>query len=150
MHPNLSHMLWYDTEAEEAANFYVGVFGGEIHNVNRRPDGQAFTVEFSILGARYHALNGGPMFKFSEAFSIFITVDGQAEVDKYWDALLTDGGEPGNCGWLKDRFGLSWQIVPIQLGQALANPDPVKSSRAMQAMLGMHKLNVAELEAAVA
>lgn len=143
-------MLWYDTEAEEAANFYVGVFGGEIHNVNRRPDGQAFTVEFSILGSRYNALNGGPMFKFSEAFSIFITVDGQAEVDKYWDALLADGGEPGNCGWLKDRFGLSWQIVPIQLGRALGNPDPVKSAAAMQVMLGMGKLIVAELEAAVA
>jgi predicted 3-demethylubiquinone-9 3-methyltransferase (glyoxalase superfamily) len=143
-------MLWYDTEAEEAANFYVGVFGGEIHSVNRRPDGQAFTVEFSILGSRYNALNGGPMFKFSEAFSIFITVDGQTEVDKYWDALLADGGEPGNCGWLKDRFGLSWQIVPIQLGRALGNPDPVKSAAAMQAMLGMGKLIVAELEAAVA
>ena len=148
--PTLSHMLWFDTEAEAAAAFYVGIFDGEIHSVNRQPDGRAFTVDFSILKSRYTALNGGPMFRFSEAFSIFITVDGQAEVDKYWDALLADGGEAGACGWLKDRFGLSWQIVPKQLGECLANPDPVKSARAMQAMLGMKKLIVAELEAAVA
>ena len=148
--PALTHMLWFDTEAEEAASFYVGIFDGVIHAVNRRPEGNAFTVDFSILGSRYTALNGGPMFKFNEAISIFITVDGQAEVDKYWDALLAGGGEPGNCGWLKDRFGVSWQIVPKQLGEALGNPDPAKSALAMQAMMGMKKLIVAELEAAVA
>lgn len=146
---NLSHMLWFDTEAEEAANFYTKIFDGTINSVNRGADGSAFTVDFSILGSRYNALNGGPMFKFTEAFSIFITVDNQVEVDKYWDALLADGGEPGRCGWLKDKFGLSWQIVPKQLGECLANPDPAKSAKAMQAMMAMSKLIVADLEAAV-
>lgn len=143
-------MLWFDTEAEDAATFYTGVFDGVIHGVNRQPNGKAFTVDFSILGSRYTALNGGPHFKFSEAFSIFITVDGQSEVDQYWDALLAGGGEPGQCGWLKDHYGVSWQIVPKQLGECLANPDPEKSARAMQAMLQMGKLIVADLEAAVA
>ncbi|MEN9753117.1 MAG: hypothetical protein RL670_808 [Actinomycetota bacterium] len=148
--PSLSHMLWFDTEAEDAARFYTEVFDGVIHSIDRSPDGKVFTVDFEILGARYTALNGGPIFKFSEAFSVFITVDGQAEVDKYWDALLANGGVPSQCGWLKDRYGLSWQIVPKQLRECLQNPDPVKAGRAMEAMLGMSKLIVAELEAAVA
>jgi predicted 3-demethylubiquinone-9 3-methyltransferase (glyoxalase superfamily) len=144
--PSISHMLWFDTQAEEAANFYVNIFpDGKVTNVAKGPDGKAFTVNFSILGKDYIGLNGGPMFKFNEAFSIFVNVDGQEEVDKYWDALLADGGEPSQCGWLKDKFGVSWQIVPKQLGECLGNPDPEKSGYAMQAMMKMSKIVVADL-----
>jgi predicted 3-demethylubiquinone-9 3-methyltransferase (glyoxalase superfamily) len=148
--PTLSHMLWFDTQAEEAANFYVNIFpDGKVTNVAKGPDGKAFSVNFSILGKDYIGLNGGPMFEFTEAFSIFVNVDGQEEVDKYWDALLADGGAPGRCGWLKDKFGLSWQIIPKQLGECLGNSDPSKSAAAMTAMMGMSKLIVSELEEAV-
>jgi predicted 3-demethylubiquinone-9 3-methyltransferase (glyoxalase superfamily) len=101
------------------------------------------------MGTKYTALNGGEMFKFTEAFSILILCEDQAEVDKYWDVLISDGGAPGRCGWLKDKFGLSWQIIPKQLGECLGNPDPVKSAAAMNAMMGMSKLIVSKLEAAV-
>ena len=143
-------MLWFNGQAEEAANLYTSIFkDSKILNVNRGPDGGVFTVEFEIFGSKYTGLNGGPMFSFTEAFSIFISCEDQAEVDKYWDALTADGGTPGNCGWLKDKFGISWQIIPRQLGECLGNPDPAKSAAAMQAMMGMSKLIVSELEAAV-
>jgi predicted 3-demethylubiquinone-9 3-methyltransferase (glyoxalase superfamily) len=143
-------MLWFNDQAEEAATFYTNLFeDSKILSISRRPDGGAFTVEFELLSSKYTALNGGDMFTFTEAFSILILCKDQEEVDKYWDALIAEGGAPGRCGWLKDKFGLSWQIIPKQLGECLGNPDPTKAAAAMNAMLGMDKLIVSELEAAV-
>jgi predicted 3-demethylubiquinone-9 3-methyltransferase (glyoxalase superfamily) len=148
--PNLSHMLWFNNQAEEATQLYTNIFkDSKILNKTNGPDGGVFTVEFEILGSKYTALNGGPMFSFTEAFSIVVLCQDQSEVDKYWDALTSNGGSPGRCGWLKDKFGLSWQIIPKQLGECLGNPDPEKSAAAMKAMMGMSKLIVSELEAAV-
>jgi predicted 3-demethylubiquinone-9 3-methyltransferase (glyoxalase superfamily) len=148
--PNLSHMLWFNNQAEEAAQLYTNIFkDSKILNKTNGPDGGVFTVEFEILGSKYTALNGGPMFSFTEAFSIVVLCQDQSEVDKYWDALTSNGGTAQMCGWLKDKFGLSWQIIPKQLGECLGNPDPEKSAAAMKAMLGMSKLIVSELEAAV-
>jgi predicted 3-demethylubiquinone-9 3-methyltransferase (glyoxalase superfamily) len=143
-------MLWFNNQAEEAAQLYTNIFkDSKILNKTNGPDGGVFTVEFEILGSKYTALNGGPMFSFTEAFSIVVLCQDQSEVDKYWDALTSNGGSPGRCGWLKDKFGLSWQIIPKQLGECLGNPDPEKSAAAMKAMMGMSKLIVSELEAAV-
>ena len=148
--PDLSHMLWFNNQAEEAAQLYTNIFkDSKILNKTNGPDGGVFTVEFEILGSKYTALNGGPMFSFTEAFSIVVLCQDQSEVDKYWDALTSNGGSPGRCGWLKDKFGFSWQIIPKQLGECLGNPDPVKSAAAMNSMMGMSKLIVSELEAAV-
>jgi predicted 3-demethylubiquinone-9 3-methyltransferase (glyoxalase superfamily) len=148
--PDLSHMLWFNNQAEEAAQLYTNIFkDSKILNKTNGPDGGVFTVEFEILGSKYTALNGGPMFSFTEAFSIVVLCQDQSEVDKYWDALTSNGGSAGRCGWLKDKFGLSWQIIPKQLGECLGNPDPEKSAAAMKAMMGMSKLIVSELEAAV-
>jgi predicted 3-demethylubiquinone-9 3-methyltransferase (glyoxalase superfamily) len=148
--PNLSHMLWFNNQAEEAAQLYTNIFkDSKILNKTNGPDGGVFTVEFEILGSKYTALNGGPMFSFTEAFSIVVLCQDQSEVDKYWDALTSNGGSGGRCGWLKDKFGLSWQIIPKQLGECLGNPDPEKSAAAMKAMMGMSKLIVSELEAVV-
>jgi predicted 3-demethylubiquinone-9 3-methyltransferase (glyoxalase superfamily) len=148
--PNLNHMLWFNNQAEEAAQLYTNIFkDSKILNKTNGPDGGVFTVEFEILGSKYTALNGGPMFSFTEAFSIVVLCQDQSEVDKYWDALTSNGGSAGRCGWLKDKFGLSWQIIPKQLGECLGNPDPEKSAAAMKAMMGMSKLIVSELEAAV-
>jgi predicted 3-demethylubiquinone-9 3-methyltransferase (glyoxalase superfamily) len=148
--PDLSHMLWFNNQAEEAEQLYTNIFkDSKILNKTNGPDGGVFTVEFEILGSKYTALNGGPMFSFTEAFSIVVLCQDQSEVDKYWDALTSNGGSPGRCGWLKDKFGLSWQIIPKQLGECLGNPDPAKSAAAMKAMMGMSKFNVSELEAAV-
>jgi predicted 3-demethylubiquinone-9 3-methyltransferase (glyoxalase superfamily) len=148
--PDLSHMLWFNNQAEEAAQLYTNIFkDSKILNKTNGPDGGVFTVEFEILGSKYTALNGGPMFSFTEAFSIVVLCQDQSEVDKYWDALTSNGGSPGRCGWLKDKFGFSWQIIPKQLGECLGNPDPEKSAAAMKAMMGMSKFNVSELEAAV-
>jgi predicted 3-demethylubiquinone-9 3-methyltransferase (glyoxalase superfamily) len=147
---SLSHMLWFDDQAQAAANLYVGIFeNSKILNTSHHPNGEVFTVEFEILGAKYTALNGGPKFKFNEAFSIFILCDNQSEVNKYWDVLTANGGEESRCGWLKDKYGLSWQIIPRQLGECLSNPDPVKSAAAMKAMLEMTKIIISDLEAAV-
>jgi predicted 3-demethylubiquinone-9 3-methyltransferase (glyoxalase superfamily) len=148
--PKLSHMLWFNDQAEEAANLYTTIFeDSKILSKSNRPDGGVLTVEFELLGSKYTALNGGPMFTFSEAFSIFVLCEDQVEVDKYWDALTADGGAAQRCGWLKDKFGVSWQIIPKQLGECLGNPDPIKAAAAMNAMMGMSKLIVSELEAAV-
>jgi len=143
-------MLWFNNQAEEAAQLYTNIFkDSKILNKTNGPEGGVFTVEFEILGSKYTALNGGPMFSFTEAFSIVVLSQDQSEVDKYWDALTSNGGSAGRCGWLKDKFGLSWQIIPKQLGECLGNPDPEKSAAAMKAMMGMSKLIVSELEAAV-
>ena len=154
--PELTPFLWFDTEGEEAARFYTSVFPNsritEITHygpVGPRPEGTVMTVAFELDGKPFVALNGGPEFTFSEAISFEIRCRDQDEVDAYWDAL-TDGGEEGPCGWLKDRFGLSWQVVPERLVELLSDPDPERSQRAMAAMLGMRKIVVDELEQAAA
>ena len=150
----ISPFLWFDTQAEEAAEFYVSVFkNSEILGVSRygegapRPAGSAISVTFMLDGLEFQALNGGPEFSFTEAVSFFVSAATQAEIDDLWEKL-TDGGKPGRCGWLTDKYGLSWQVVPPVLGELLGDPDPVKSGRVMQAMLGMGKLDIAGLRAA--
>ena len=146
--------LWFDTEAEEAANFYTSVFeSSRILGISRygeagpRPAGTVMTVSFELDGQEFVALNGGPEFRFDEAISFQISCKDQDEVDYYW-GKLTEGGEEGPCGWLKDRFGLSWQIVPTRLMELVEDPDPGTSQRAMQAMLGMKKIDIAAVEEA--
>jgi predicted 3-demethylubiquinone-9 3-methyltransferase (glyoxalase superfamily) len=146
----ISTCLWFDTQAEEAANFYVSLLDdSEVTDVQRlegTPSGDNVAlVFFRLAGKEFMAINGGPQFPFTEAVSIHIGVKDQAEVDRLW-AALTDGGEEGQCGWLKDRFGLSWQVVPDRLGELLSDPDAERSQRAMQAMLQMRKIEVKVLE----
>jgi predicted 3-demethylubiquinone-9 3-methyltransferase (glyoxalase superfamily) len=151
----ITPFLWFDNEAEEAASFYTSLFpNSRVGDVSRygpnmpKPEGSAMTVSFELDGRPYVGLNGGPDYSFSEAFSLQVSCEGQDEVDRYWNALIEGGGEEGPCGWLKDRFGLSWQIVPSALGGLLGDPDPERAQRAMQAMLGMKKLDIAELQRA--
>jgi predicted 3-demethylubiquinone-9 3-methyltransferase (glyoxalase superfamily) len=146
--------LWFDTEAEEAANFYVSVFKNSrivfiahYTEAGPREAGTVMTVEFELGGERFVGINGGPEFTFSEAVSFQVTCDDQAEIDYYWERL-TQGGEEGPCGWLKDKFGLSWQVVPGGMDEMFSDPDPKRAQRAMQAMFGMKKIDVAALEAA--
>ena len=147
--PRISPFLWFDGQAEEAANFYVSIFGNARILETRRfgPSAQVLSVGFELEGLRFTALNGGPTYSFTPAVSFFVNCQDQQEVDVLWDRLC-DGGEPSRCGWLKDRFGLSWQIVPVQLGEMLQDPDRDKAGRAMKAMLAMIKLDVAALRAA--
>ncbi len=146
--------LWFDTEGEEAAKLYTSVIpNSKIGKITRygsagpRPEGMAMTVSFELDGQEFVALNGGPEFTFDEAISFQVSCKDQDEVDAYWDTL-SEGGEEGPCGWLKDRFGLSWQIVPTRLHELLSDPDPEKSQRAMAAMLEMKKIVIADLERA--
>jgi predicted 3-demethylubiquinone-9 3-methyltransferase (glyoxalase superfamily) len=146
--------LWFDTEAEDAAALYVSLFkNARIGTVSHygegapRPAGTVLTVEFELDGQPFTALNGGPEFTFNEAVSFQVSCADQAEVDHFWEGLSA-GGEQGPCGWLKDRFGVSWQIVPTALAELLTDPDPERSRRAMTAMLGMKKLDIAALRAA--
>ena len=153
--------LWFDSEAEEAANLYCAVFpnskitaisrfpdaGQEIH---KKPAGSVMVVSFELDGQPFTALNGGPDFKFTEAVSFQIICDTQAEVDHYWNALTKDGGQEGPCGWLKDRFGLSWQVVPSGIPRMMTDPDTSKSARVMNAFMKMKKLDVAAIERAYA
>ena len=146
--------LWFDTEGEDAARFYTSIFpNSKITEVARygsagpRPEGTVMTVSFELDGQEFLALNGGPQFTFSEALSFQVFCRAQDEVDAYW-SKLSEGGEEGPCGWLKDRFGLSWQIVPTVLPELLADPDAAKSQRVMQAMLGMKKIEIEGLEQA--
>ena len=148
--------LWFDTEGEEAARFYTSVFpNSKIGEITRygsagpRPEGTVMTVSFELDGQRFVALNGGPDFTFSEAVSFLVNCDTQDEVDSYW-STLSEGGEEGPCGWLKDKFGLSWQIVPKRLPELLADPDWERAQRVMEAMLKMRKIEVDELERAAA
>lgn len=150
----ISTCLWFDNQAEEAAEFYTSVFDdSKILSLSRvgeggpGPAGQAITVEFEIDGRRFMALNGGPANNFTEAVSFVVDCADQEEVDRYWSAL-TQGGSESMCGWLKDRYGVSWQIVPSVLGSLIAGSDREGSQRAMQAMLGMRKLDIAELQKA--
>jgi predicted 3-demethylubiquinone-9 3-methyltransferase (glyoxalase superfamily) len=152
----ITPFLWYDTQAEEAAKFYVSIFkNSKIGKVTRYgeagpgPKGSVMTVEFELDGQPFIALNGGPHFKFTEAISFSVDCETQQEVDEYW-AKLSAGGQEGPCGWLKDKFGLSWQVNPRVLGKMLSDPDPAKSKRAMEAMLRMKKIDIAELEKAYA
>jgi predicted 3-demethylubiquinone-9 3-methyltransferase (glyoxalase superfamily) len=148
--------LWFDGQAEEAAAFYTAIFpNSRIDRVMRAAadtpsgkKGDVLTVDFTLDGEPFNGLNGGPEFHFSESISFIVDCADQGEVDRYWDALVADGGEHGPCGWLKDRFGVSWQIVPKRLYELLDSPDPAANERAMQAMLQMGKLNVVELERA--
>ena len=148
--------LWFDRNAEPAATFYTSVFpNSRIDRVDRAPadypdgrEGDVLTVSFTLDGMPFLGLNGGPAFKFSEAVSFIVDCLDQAEVDRYWAALTADGGEPGPCGWLKDQFGLSWQIVPRQLNEFLQSDDRDGARRVMEAMLQMHKIEVADLERA--
>ena len=140
--------LWFDGRAEEAAQYYVSVFpDSAVTQVTRGPEGRAMTVSFSLDGHDYVALNGGPQFTFTEAVSFQIHCADQDEVDHYW-SRLTDGGQESQCGWLKDRFGVSWQVVPVELFTLLGDPDPGRAQRATQAMLQMRKIDVATMRRA--
>jgi predicted 3-demethylubiquinone-9 3-methyltransferase (glyoxalase superfamily) len=148
--------LWFDTEGEEAARFYTSVFpNSRIIDIARygsagpRPEGTVMTVSFELDGQEYIALNGGPEFTFDEAISFQVNCETQEEVDAFW-SKLSEGGEEGPCGWLKDRFGLSWQVVPTVLSELLGDPDREKSQRVMKAMLSMRKIEIDELERAAA
>lgn len=148
--------LWFDGRAEEAARFYVSLVpDSRIERVWRSPAdtpsgpaGTVLTVDFTLAGERFQGLNGGPEFKFTEAVSFVIECQDQAEVDRLWEALAADGGEPGPCGWIRDRFGLSWQIVPRRLDELVSDPDPERARRAMESMLTMGKIEISELERA--
>jgi predicted 3-demethylubiquinone-9 3-methyltransferase (glyoxalase superfamily) len=151
----ITPFLWFDDQAEEAATFYVSIFKDSwIQSVSRYgeggpgPAGSAMSVSFTLDGLEFQALNGGPVYAFTEAISLFVSAPTQHEVDHLWEKLTSDGGEPGRCGWLKDRYGLSWQVVPPNLGELLGDPDPDRSSRVMQAMMGMGKIDIAALQAA--
>jgi len=144
----ITPFLWFDDQAEEAMNFYVSIFkNSQVLNISPGPNGKAFSVSFELDGEEFTALNGGPLFKFTEAISFFVNCETQDEVDYLWEKLTADGEEV-QCGWLKDKFGLSWQIVPAALGELLGDPDPVKSQRVMQAMLKMKKIEIAGLKQA--
>ena len=155
MPTDITPNLWFDTEAEEAAEFYCSVFANSrVLNVTHytegapRPAGGVMTVEFELDGNRFVGINGGPEFKFNEAVSLQIDCEDQAEVDRYWEKLTADGGEEGPCGWLKDRFGLSWQVTPKGMGELFNGSDSARAERAMKAMLQMKKLDIAALRAA--
>jgi predicted 3-demethylubiquinone-9 3-methyltransferase (glyoxalase superfamily) len=147
--------LWFEDQAEEAANFYTSIFkDSEIREVHRYgeggpgPAGTAMIVNFVLEGQEFIALNGGPQYKFTEAISFYVSCQTQAEVDALWHKLTADGGEPGPCGWLKDKYGLSWQIIPTALPELMSDPDPEKAGRVMQAMLQMKKIEIAQLRQA--
>jgi len=144
----ITPFLWFDTQAEEAMNFYCSVFkNAKAGEVSRGPDGKAFTVNFQLEGQDFIALNAGPMYKFNESISMFVNCENQAEVDYFWDKLSAVP-EAEQCGWCKDKYGLSWQIIPKQLYDYIGGPDPIKAQRGMQAMLQMHKLVIADLKKA--
>ena len=155
----ISPFLWFDTQAEEAAKFYTSVFknskigkitqypAGPANRIGREP-GSVMTVEFTLDGMEFVALNAGPMFKFTEAVSFVVNCDTQEEVDYFWEKLTADGGEPGPCSWLKDKFGLSWQVQPRLLIELLGDPDKAKAERVMNAMMDMTKIDITQLEKA--
>lgn len=152
--PKVTPFLWYDSQAEEAANFYTSIFpNSKVLEISRYsdvgpgPSGSVMTVRFMLDGEEFLALNGGPHFTFNESISFVISCSSQDEVDHFWERL-TEGGEESQCGWLKDRYGLSWQVVPDRLPQALQDPDPERARRAMQAMLSMRKLDIGAIERA--
>ena len=144
----ITTFLTYNGTAEEAVNLYTSVFkNSKIVNISRY-NGAVMSATFELEGQTFMALNGGPTFSFAQGTSLFVSCETQAEVDDLWEKLTAGGGEPGRCGWLKDRFGVSWQIIPTALGRLLGDKDPARSGRAMKAMLGMNKLDIAALESA--
>ena len=148
--PKITPFLWFDTEAEEAMRFYTSIFErSRVKSVNRA-QGRVMSVQFELEGQEFTALNAGPQFTFNEAVSFLVACETQLEIDTLWARLTADGGAPSRCGWLKDRFGLSWQIVPSTLGGMLSDPDAGKSTRVMNAMLGMIKLDLPQLQQAYA
>src|SRR6266850_4653744 len=151
----ITPFLWFDGQAEEAMNFYVSIFkNSKVIHVSRYgeagpgPKGTVMSATFQLEGQQFMALNGGPLFKFTEAISLFVSCETQEEVDDLWNKLTAGGGAPSQCGWLKDKFGLSWQIIPTALIEMLADKDPEKSKRAMEAMLGMTKIDINRLREA--
>ena len=143
--PSITPFLWLDNNVREAVAFYKSVFpDAKIENVSD------FMATFELEGQRFHALNGGQQYKFNEAVSFFLNVETQQQVDYFWDRLTADGGEESRCGWLKDRFGLSWQVIPSALGRYLSDPDRTRANRVMQAMLQMKKIVIADLDKAYA
>lgn len=151
--PKITPFLWFDTQAEEAANFYCSIFpNSRIGKVTRYgkagpgPDGSVLTIVFFLDGQEFTALNAGPTFKFTEAISFVVPCRTQDEIDNYWSKLTANGGQESQCGWLKDKFGLSWQIVPANLAELMSDPDPQKSNRVMQALLKMKKLDIVTLQ----
>jgi predicted 3-demethylubiquinone-9 3-methyltransferase (glyoxalase superfamily) len=161
-HVQITPCLWFADEAEEAATFYTGLFANsrilrvsryprEGHEIHGRPEGSVMTVDFELNGQRITALNGGPVFKLSEAISLQVFCQSQTEIDHYWETL-SQGGDPAaqQCGWLKDRFGLSWQVVPANLADMMTHPEPARQNRVMKALLQMKKLDIAALGQAFA
>ena len=151
----ITPFLWFDNQAEEAMNLYISLFkNSKILNVSRYgegmpvPAGTVMSATFELDGQRVMALNAGPMYKFTEAFSFYVNCETQEEVDHFWNSLIANGGEEGQCGWLKDKFGLSWQIIPTALGELMGDPDPEKSRRVVEAMFKMKKIDVATLQQA--
>jgi predicted 3-demethylubiquinone-9 3-methyltransferase (glyoxalase superfamily) len=155
----LTSCLWFDGNADEAAKFYVSVFKNaklgrtsyypdEGQGVHGQPEGRILVVEFELEGQQFLALNGGPQFKFTEAVSFIVSCDTQAEIDYYWDKLTAGGGEPSQCGWLKDKFGLSWQVAPSKIGDWITDPDKRKSARVFAAVMPMGKIDLATLQKA--
>lgn len=151
----ITPFLWFNDQAEEAANFYVSLFkDSKILSMSRYgdagpgPKGSVMVAEFELAGQKFQALNGGPVFKFTEAISLMVHCDSQEEVDMLWSKLTANGGQESQCGWLKDRFGLSWQIVPTRFMELMQDKDPKRTQRVMQAMLKMKKFDIARLEAA--
>ncbi|MBX3033260.1 MAG: VOC family protein [Bdellovibrionaceae bacterium] len=151
--------LWFDTEAEEAAKFYTSIFkngrigaiarfGKEGFEYHGKPEGSVMTVEFEVNGQKFVAVNGGPQFKFNESFSLMVSCESQKEIDEYWEKLLAGGGQPSQCGWLKDRFGFSWQVVPAALDEMMASKDPEKKKRVTAEMFKMVKFDIAALQRA--
>jgi predicted 3-demethylubiquinone-9 3-methyltransferase (glyoxalase superfamily) len=155
--PTITPCLWFDDQGEQAAQLYTSLVpNSRITNITRfgpggmRPEGTVMTVQFELDGREYVALNGGPQFPQTEAFSLQLFCASQEEVDHYWEHLTADGGVESQCGWLKDRFGVSWQVIPTALGELLGDPEPERARRATEAMLGMKKIDIAEIRRAAA
>jgi predicted 3-demethylubiquinone-9 3-methyltransferase (glyoxalase superfamily) len=145
----ITPFLWFENQTEEAINFYVSIFkNSKIVNLSRMPNGAVMTGTFTLDGVEFMALNAGPQFKFNEAVSFFIKCETQEEVDYYWEKLTADGGQESQCGWLKDKFGLSWQVIPNALGTLMGDKDPAKAQAVMHAMLKMKKIQISDLEKA--
>lgn len=147
----ITPFLWFDNNIEEAIDFYTSVFKNtKVYNINHLPGmgDKAFSATFELEGQQFMALNGGPQFKFTEAISFYINCADQQEIDYYWEKLTADGGAESRCGWLKDQFGLSWQVIPANLGELMHNADPAKAKKVMDALMQMGKLDIAMLEAA--
>jgi predicted 3-demethylubiquinone-9 3-methyltransferase (glyoxalase superfamily) len=145
----ITPFLWFDTQAEEAMNFYVSVFrNSKVLGVTPGPNGVAQSVNFELEGQEFIGLNAGPQFKFNESISFLVDCKTQEEVDYFWEKLTADGGEESMCGWLKDKYGLWWQIIPSSLGELMGDPDPEKAQRVVQAMLKMQKIVIADLKRA--